>query len=161
ALGHRRGWEVCAVDPLPHTSRPPATTAAEAHLSTARRTLREADASPQADAQARAAYKSRWQEIQAELDAADRHHDLGRLAKLQAEQTFLTEELTAAYGFRRQAHKTTDRHEQIRKNVTNRLRNTLQRVRTTPPSAWTHLRRSLKTGTFCSYTPVPPVTWEG
>src|SRR5262245_21616349 len=158
ALVHNPGQEFHVLDLLLLTDPPPATTAAEAHLSTARRTLREADASAQADTQARVAYKSRLQEIQAELDEADRRHDLGRLAALHAEQTFLTEELTAAYGFRRQA---SDSHEQVRKNVTNRIRATLQRLRTTHPSAWQHLRRFVKTGTFCSYTPEHPITWEG
>src|SRR5262245_32209792 len=158
ALLHNPGREFKVLDLLLLTEPPPATTAAEEHLSTARPTLREADASAQADAPARAAYKSRLHEVQAELDEADRRHDLGRLAALQAEQTFLTEELTVAYGFRRQA---SDSHEQVRKNVTNRIRAILQRLRTTHPSAWQHLRRFVKTGAFCSYTPEHPLTWEG
>src|SRR5262245_45684922 len=158
ALLHDPGREFHVLDLLLLTDPPPATTAAEAHLSPARRTLREANASAQADAPARAAYKSRLHELQAELDEADRRHDLGRLGALQAEQTFLTEELTVAYGFRRQA---SDSHEQVRKNVTNRIRAILQRLRTTHPSAWQHLRRFVKTGAFCSYTPEHPLTWEG
>ena len=54
---------------------------------------------------ARLPIKAGLQDVQAELEEADRQHDLGRLATLHAEQTFLTEELTAAYGFRRQARK--------------------------------------------------------
>ena len=161
ALMHNPGREFHVLDLLLLTDPPPATTAAEEHLSTARRALRATDASPQVDAQARAAYKSRLQDVQAELEEADRQHDLGRLATLHAEQTFLTEELTAAYGFRRQARKASDSHDQVRKNVTKRLRDLLSRLRTLHPSAWRHLQRSLKTGAFCSYTPERDITWEG
>ena len=148
ALMHNPGREFHVLDLLLLTDPPPATTAAEEHLSPARRARRAPDASPPVDAQARAAYKSRLQDVQAELEEADRHHDLGRLATLQAEQTFLTEELTAAYGFRRQARQASDSHDQVRKNVTKRLRDLLSRLRTLHPPAWRHLQRSLKTGAF-------------
>ena len=99
--------------------------------------------------------------MQAELDEADRQHDLGRIATLQAEQTFLTDELTAAYGFQRHARKAGDGHDQIRKNVTKRIRDSVGRLRREHPALGHHLDRSLKTGTFCSYTPEHTISWKG
>jgi tetratricopeptide (TPR) repeat protein len=153
--------EFHVLDLLLLTDPPPATTAAKAELSSARRMMREPDDSPQADTQARAAYKSRLQEVRAELEEADRLHDLGRIAALQAEQTFLTDELTAAYGFRRHARTASDGHEQIRKNVTKRIRESVGRVQREHPALGHHLQHALKTGTFCSYTPERNITWEG
>src|SRR5262249_36910004 len=49
ALLHAPARESHVLDLPPPPDPPPATTAAEAHLSTARRTLRETDASAQAD----------------------------------------------------------------------------------------------------------------
>jgi hypothetical protein len=153
--------EFHVLDLLLLTDPPPAATAAEEQLSTARRTFGNTDESPQADAHARTAYKSRLQEVQAELDEADRHHDLGRIAALQAEMAFLTEELTAAYGFQRHARRASDSHDQIRKNVTKRIRDSVGRLRREHPALGQHLDRSLKTGIFCSYEPEHTITWEG
>ena len=161
ALVHNPGRDFHVLDLLLLTDPPPAATAAEEQLSTSHRALRSADQSPHTDAQARAAYKSRLQEVQAELDDADRHHDLGRITALQAEIAFLTDELTAVYGFLRHARRASESHDQIRKNVTNRIRDTLRRLRITHSALGRHFGQALKTGTFCSYTPEHDVTWEG
>jgi hypothetical protein len=54
------------------------------------------------------------------------------------------------------------RAEQARVNVTRALRTALQRIAADHPALGLHLERSIRTGTFCSYTPDPrlPIGWR-
>jgi hypothetical protein len=53
-----------------------------------------------------------------------------------------------------------DRIERRRKAVTNRIRQTLARIRATHETLGLHLGNAVHTGTRCSYTPERPLTWE-
>jgi hypothetical protein len=44
--------------------------------------------------------------------------------------------------------------------VTTRVRDALKRLDAAHPAAAAHLRRSIRTGTFCVYEPVAAVVWE-
>jgi hypothetical protein len=50
--------------------------------------------------------------------------------------------------------------ERVRKAVTNRIRYSLDRIATEHDALGRHLANSVHTGTFCSYTPERPTTWE-
>jgi tetratricopeptide (TPR) repeat protein len=50
--------------------------------------------------------------------------------------------------------------EKGRKAVTNRIRNALTKIQRVHPKLWRHLFTTIKTGTFCSYTPEKPTFWE-
>ena len=112
------------------------------------------------DAQARAAYKRRVEELREELEEATRFNDPARAAKAQAEIEFITNELAAAYGVRGHARRREEDVEKIRKAVTNSLRNSLAKLRTAHPALWRHLFATVKTGTFCVYMPDQPIEWE-
>jgi hypothetical protein len=58
------------------------------------------------------------------------------------------------------ARRGTDATEGVRKTVTNNIRNSLVKIRATHPALWRHLVAAVKTGTFCSYNPEQPVSWE-
>jgi len=118
------------------------------------------DAGARLDAQARAAYKRRLEELREELAEAQRFHDLGRVAKAQEEIDFLTGELTAAYGVGGHARQQDTGSKKIRQAVTKCLRDSLARIRKAHPAPGRHLTLALKTGTFCSYTPEQPISWE-
>jgi CheY-like chemotaxis protein len=49
--------------------------------------------------------------------------------------------------------------ERTRKAVTERIRTTLARVEKIHPALGDHLRRSLRTGTYCSYDPAERIDW--
>jgi tetratricopeptide (TPR) repeat protein len=117
------------------------------------------DSGPRLDARARAAYKHRLKDLEAELEDADRVHDAGRVDRLGAEMEFIRGELSAAYGLGGRIRQLGGRYEQARKNVTNVIRYTLARIEQAHPALGRHLRSAIKTGLFCSYRPEHPTVW--
>ena len=111
------------------------------------------------DRRARADYRARWRELQAEEAEARRDNDLGRAARARREIDMLTTELAAAcggaHGRRGPSFK-----ERARVNVRNCITGALRTVRRHDESLWRHLINSIKTGTFCSYAPDREVEWE-
>jgi hypothetical protein len=51
--------------------------------------------------------------------------------------------------------------ERVRKAVTNRIRQTVQRIRAVHASLGLHLDNTVHTGTRCVYTPDRPTRWSG
>jgi tetratricopeptide (TPR) repeat protein len=155
--------DLAALSPLPPArsgARPPTIhrpeTLAVQHL----RVTGLGDAGAQLDARARADYKRRLEDLQAVLDEAERFSDPARAATARAEIDFLTAHLATAYGMGRRARKGADTNEKVRKAVTKCLRTSLASIQQAHLPLWRHLHTALKTGTFCSYTPEPPITWE-
>ena len=72
----------------------------------------------------------------------------------------LTAQLANAYEIGRRARKGADTNEKVRKAVTKCLRTSLATIQKAHLPLWRHLHTALKTGTFCSYTPAPPITWD-
>lgn len=112
------------------------------------------------DATARTQYRRRLTELEAELDDADRAGDLARSERLAAERDLLTAELAGAYGLGGRARRAGSSAERARTAVTTRVKDALRRLDAVHPAAANHLRRSVRTGTFCTYDPDPPVAWE-
>ncbi len=50
--------------------------------------------------------------------------------------------------------------ERARTTVTGRIRDALRRIEKAHPELGAHLRRSLRTGTMCSYSPERPTSWQ-
>jgi hypothetical protein len=114
---------------------------------------------PVIDATAREAYKRRLADLEAERDQARDWGDLERAARAEEEMSFLTDELTAAYGIGGRARRTDDPTERMRKAVTNRIRQTVSKIGAVHPELGRHLANSVRTGTYCTYAPETPVTW--
>jgi tetratricopeptide (TPR) repeat protein len=132
------------------------TQLAELHL----RVSRLDTAGPVLDSQAKAAYQRRLQELQDELEEAQRFNDPARVAKAQAEIAFIANELGASYGLGGRVRQAADAVEKIRKAVTNRIRESLTKIQHAHPALWRHLFSAIKTGAFCSYTPEKPTSWH-
>jgi hypothetical protein len=114
---------------------------------------------PVIDTQARDAYRRRLAEIEAELDEADGAGDRARSERLVAEQEALISELRVAFGLGGRARPGGVPAERARTAVRSRIRDTLDRIETAHPVLGRHLRRSVRTGTYCVYQPDPPVDW--
>jgi tetratricopeptide (TPR) repeat protein len=112
------------------------------------------------DHAARAAYKARLLELEAELDDADARSDLGRSDHLHLERDALIQQLASAYGLGGRPRRSGEPSERARTAVTARLRDAIRRIGELHPELGRHLSRSVRTGTFCSYDPDPPVMWE-
>ena len=119
-----------------------------------------ADTGEVADARARAAYRDRLRDLDDELADADAANDPARAERARAERDALVAHLTSAYGLGGRARRTGDPAERARTAVTARIRDALRRIEVADAGAGAHLRRSVRTGTFCSYEPVAPVRWR-
>jgi tetratricopeptide (TPR) repeat protein len=120
------------------------------------------DAGEVLDPQARAAYKQRVNELQAELAEAQQFHDLGRSEQLAAEIDFLTHELTRAVGLGGRARRVGSPAERARVNITRAIKIALRKIAEHHPVLGHHLATTIKTGTYCAYTPDPrlPIRWQ-
>lgn len=118
------------------------------------------DTGPVIDASARRAYEQRIRDLQAELDDADAAHDRGRSETVQAEMDALVDHLTAALGLGGRSRRAGGAAERARSTVTQRIRSTIRRIAAVHPRMGRHLQASIRTGTFCSYTPEQPLHWH-
>jgi tetratricopeptide (TPR) repeat protein len=118
------------------------------------------DAGERLDTSARAAYRQRLQDLEAELAEATQWADAGRAEKVRGEIEFLREELSAAYGLGGRARKAADTSDRARKAVTSRIRETITRITTEHPALGLHLENAIRTGVFCSYVPERSPEWN-
>ncbi|HEV2717341.1 MAG TPA: hypothetical protein VGU64_18890 [Terriglobales bacterium] len=120
------------------------------------------DTGPALDAQAKAEYKCRLNDLRQELNEAQQFNDLGRGVQAQDEIHAIAQHLACAVGLGGRDRKTSSDAERARSAVNKRLREAIKRIREViPPLGW-HLATRIKTGYFCSYNPHPdrPVTWK-
>ncbi len=103
------------------------------------------------DAKALRSYKQRLEEIDAELEGAERHADKGRVDKLGREREAILERLAADTGLRGRARKLNDPVERARKTVAARIRDALARIAAVHPELGKHLQQSTSLGVRCSY----------
>jgi hypothetical protein len=119
----------------------------------------EGDAGPAIDEAARAAYKERIVELEADLAEAEADNDTGRITRARAERDALLAQLSSALGLGGRARAVGDPNERARKAVTQRIKDAIARIEREHDGLARHLSRSVRTGTFCSYEPEEPVDW--
>ncbi len=112
------------------------------------------------DDQARVAYRQRLADIDAEIADAQERADLGALEKARVEREFLIAELTQAAGLGGRPRRMGDDMERARTAVTARVRDAIRRIERVSPVLGEHFRRSVRTGTYCSYDPAADVRWQ-
>jgi hypothetical protein len=103
------------------------------------------------DAAAREAYKRRLAELEAEPSLSEAES---------LEREMLLDQLSAAYGLGGRVRRTGSSSEKARTAVTARVRDALRRIAVLDPDLGRHLTHSVRTGTFCSYSPETPVHWR-
>lgn len=120
------------------------------------------DAGPILDAQAKAMYRARLEELAEELGEAERWNDRERAARATEERELVAHELAAAVGLGGRDRKAASDSERARVNVTRSIKAALERIAEHSPALGRHLEATLRTGQFCSYMPDPrvPVRWE-
>jgi CheY-like chemotaxis protein len=112
------------------------------------------------DARAKQAYRERLSELREELQEANDFGDIGRSERARDEIDAITSEIASAVGLGGRDRKAASAAERARINVTRTIKSVVDRV-----SAWhrdlgAHLARSVRTGTYCSYSPAPGVPAE-
>jgi hypothetical protein len=113
------------------------------------------DAGEMLDPQAKAAYKRRVEDLRDQLGEAQRFNDLDRAAQLQEELDFLAKELSRAVGLGGRDRKAASSAERARVNVTRTIKDAIRRIADNDPALGGHLTATIKTGTYCVYTPDP------
>ena len=125
-------------------------------------TRAERDVGPLLDAEAKAAYAARLSEIDADLDEAQRWNDPERVVRLEAERDAIAQELAGAFGLGGRSRTSGSPTERARVSVTRAIRVAMGRIAEQSNALGDHLDATVRTGTFCSYTPDPraPITWR-
>jgi predicted ATPase len=119
----------------------------------------EKDAGPVIDAEARQSYRRRLADLEEDIGEAVASNDPERAARAREEREFLLAELGAAVGLGGRERRLLDPAERARKAVAGRIRDALDHIEAAHPELARHLRRSLRTGAFCTYDPAMPTTW--
>ena len=117
-------------------------------------------ADPVLDERAKAAFKSRLDDLAREIDNADAAGHPQRARTLQSERDALIRELAVATGLGGRDRRLGDETERARKTVSARVRDALSKIERLHPELAVHLRGALRMGTVCSYTPAEPTTWK-
>jgi len=112
------------------------------------------DAGPLLDDQARTEYQRRVTELQEGLEEAETLGDLGRADALREELDFITQELSRAYGLGGRERRAGNAAERARVNVRRRLKDAIERIGQQLPDAARYLENTIKTGSYCRYSPM-------
>jgi hypothetical protein len=112
------------------------------------------------DTAARRAYETRIRDLQEEVDDAELAHDLARAERAQAKLDVLVDHLTTAIGRGGRTRRASATAERARSAVTQRVRGTMRQLADVHPELGRHLRASINTGLYCSYTPAVETTWH-
>jgi hypothetical protein len=114
------------------------------------------------DARARSSYKQRLGDLREALDDARERGDAERAACIQEEIDSLGRELARGLGIGGRHRRAGSATERARVSVTRAIKGALARIHDHHPSLGSHLLRTVRTGTFCAYTPDPrrPVAWK-
>jgi non-specific serine/threonine protein kinase len=117
---------------------------------------------PVLDAQAKAEYKHRINELRQDLNEAERFNDSQRKTEAQNELEAISEQLAEAVGLGGRNRKTSSETERVRSAMTKCIKKSIQKIGDAIPSLGYHFATSIKTGYFCSYNPHPerPINWR-
>jgi len=120
------------------------------------------DAGEILDVRAKQAYRRRLADIETDIEQARASGDSGRAAQADAERDFLVRELARAVGLGGRDRRAASASERARVGVTRAVRQAMGRIDEHHPPLGEHLGRTIRTGTYCAYSPDPraPVGWE-
>ena len=113
------------------------------------------DAGEMLDARAKDAYRRRLAEIEDDIEQARALDDTEREAQADTERDFLVGELSRAVGLGGRDRRAASTSERARVSVTRAVRQAMIRVGEHHPELGEHLNRTIRTGTYCAYTPDP------
>jgi predicted ATPase/class 3 adenylate cyclase len=120
------------------------------------------DAGPTLDERAKREYRRRVRELQEEIEEAESWNDPERASRAQLELDALTRQLAAAVGLGGRDRPTASSAERARVSVRKAVASAIARIGEHDADLGLLLSTTVKTGTYCSYTPDPrlPVAWS-
>jgi hypothetical protein len=111
------------------------------------------DAGPQLDAQARAEYRRRIEQLRGAAADAIELGQLEAAERIQDELDQLVQQLSQAFGLGGRSRPSGSAAERARLNVTRAVRSAVGRITEVLPEAGRDLDRQIRTGVFCAYEP--------
>ncbi len=120
------------------------------------------DAGEMLDAEAKAAYRARLNELRALLEDANEVRNLDRADQIEDEIAMLTRELSRAIGLRGRDRRAASDSERARLNVTRAIKSAIDRIVEQDSDLGLYFSRTIRTGTFCSHLPdqQAPISWQ-
>jgi len=120
------------------------------------------DAGVALDAQAKAEYRARLEDLRADIEEAEAFNDPERAARAREEMEFIGQELSSAVGLGGRDRRAASAAERARVNVTRALKREIRRIADQDERLGRELSTTVRTGTFCAYEPDPrdPVQWR-
>jgi tetratricopeptide (TPR) repeat protein len=115
---------------------------------------------PLLDAQAKAEYRQRVHAWRAELQESERLNDRGAIERARAEIEMLSDQLAGAVDLGGRDRPVGAGVERARVAVSKRIKEAIDRIRAVHAPLAEHLKASISTGYYCTYTPIGPTpTW--
>jgi hypothetical protein len=123
--------------------------------------VRQSDLGIVLDDTAKAAYRRRLAELDADIAEAEGWNDSGRLERAESERQALIDQLTSAVGLGGRHRRIGSTDERARIAVRKAIAAALEQVEQHDPHLGRLLRDTIRTGTWCRYEPDPdrPVEW--
>lgn len=118
------------------------------------------DGAPILDARAKADFRRRLEELDEETREAEARGEVERASRAREELDALGEELARAVGLGGRDRHAASEVERARTRVTKAIKAAVRRIAEHDRVLADHLEHSIRTGTFCSYTPDPTVRVE-
>jgi AAA ATPase domain len=120
------------------------------------------DAGAQLDAQAKREYRTRLEDLRADLEEAESFNDPERAARAREEIEFIARELSSAVGLGGRDRKAASNAERARVNVTRAVKGVIRRIAAEDEGLGRELETTVHTGYFCRFEPDPrrPVRWQ-
>jgi hypothetical protein len=112
------------------------------------------DAGAILDDRAKQAYRRRVEELEDQLDEAERLGDRGRASRAREELEAVAEQLASAVGLGGRDRKAASNVERARVNVQRRLKDAIRRIAEHDAALGRYLDATVHTGTYCVYRPV-------
>ena len=111
------------------------------------------------DLKAKNEYQTRIRELQEEIDEAESNNNWELAARRKEECDSIVDQLLAASGLGGRDRRTSSSAERARVSVRKSIGIALTRIEREHEALGQHLRNSIKTGAFCSYSPPTPTDW--
>jgi hypothetical protein len=103
------------------------------------------------DARAKESYRKRLYELREAVEDQRERGDLERAARTESEIDFLAREISCAVGLGGRDRRAGSLSERARLSVTRAVKTSLEKISQNEAALADLLRRTIKTGTFCSY----------
>lgn len=111
------------------------------------------------DSKAKKEYKERLNEIDKELEEANKNNDIGQIEKLEEEKQAIVDELKNATAIKGKPRHFSDEPEKARKMITEAIKRSLEAIKEHDKDLYEYLDKHIKTGTTFFYNPEQSTDW--